>query len=163
MSGIRWLFISEDYKVFRTYEPKNHTYKPIKELANQEVLEVILFYETKDRKPYKLLQVWFERLGLDSTGGYVINKEAKDRGLYNFIEYGFATPEDLANRDEPLSIPVAPITPTGSEKEALYKYLKDKLPALAEDAPFVVERCITSLKQNHQNYIDLIRQAKKLK
>jgi hypothetical protein len=163
MSGIRWLFISEDCKVYRTYEPKNHVYKPIKELANQEVLEVILFYETKERKPYKLLQVWFDRLGLNSDGGYVVTDEARDRGLYNFIEYGFATPEDLANREKPLTIPIAPITPTDSEKEALYNYLQEKIPTLAKDAPYVVERCIKSLKQNQLNYIDLIKQAKKLK
>jgi hypothetical protein len=163
VSGIRWLFISEDCKVFRTYEPKNHVYKPIKELANQEVLEVILIYETKERKPYKLLQVWFDRLGLDSVGGYVVTDEARDRGLYNFIKYGFVTPEELAIREEPLTIPIAPITPSGNEKEALYKYLKEKIPALAKDAPLVVERCIKSLKQNHQNYVDLIKQAKKLK
>jgi hypothetical protein len=164
MSGIRWLFISEDCKVFRTYEPKNNEYKPIKELASQEVLEVILFYETKERKPYKLLQVWFQRLGLDSAGGYVITDETRDRDLYNYIKYGFVTTsEELANRKEPLAIPIAPTTPTSSEKEALYKYIKEKLPALAKDAPFVVERCIKSIKQNHQNNIDLIRRAKKLK
>lgn len=163
MSGIRWLFISEECKVFRTYEPKNYTYKPIKELASQEVLQVILFYETKERKPYKLLQVWFERLELDSTGGYVITDEARDRGLYNAIKYGFTSPEELANREEPLSIPIAPITPSSSEKEALYKYLKEKIPALSKNAPFVVEGCLKSLKQNHQDNINLIRQAKKLK
>jgi hypothetical protein len=163
MSGIRWLFISEDCKVYRTYEPKNHIFKPIKELANQEVLEVILFYETNKRKPYKLLQVWFDRLGLDFDGGYVITDEARDRGFYNFIEYGFETPEELAIREKPLTIPIAPIIPTNSEKEALYKYLKEKIPALAKDAPLVVERCIKSLKQNQQNYIDLIKQAKKMK
>jgi hypothetical protein len=163
MSGIRWLFISEDFKVYRTYEPKNHVYKPIKELASQEVLEVILFYETNERKPYKLLQVSFERLGLDSTGGYVITDDARDRGFYNLTNYAFATPEDLASSEEPLAIPIAPITPSSSEKKALYKYLKEKLPSLAKDAPLVVERCVNSLKQNHQNNIDLIRQAKRLK
>jgi hypothetical protein len=149
--------------VFRISQPKNQVYKPIQELAGQEVLEVILYYDTIDRKPYKLLTVEFDRLRLDSEGRHVVSEEARRRGLYNFLEFGLVTPEELANRDRPLSIPVAPIIPTVREKEALYNYLRDKLPVLAKDAPLVVEIRLKSRDRIHQRNIDLVRQAKKLK
>jgi hypothetical protein len=163
VSGVRWLFISKDCRVFRISQPKNQEYKPIQELAGQEVLEVILYYETKNRKPFKLLTVEFDRLSLDSEGGYVVTDEARRRGIYNFLEFGLVTPEELAKRDRPTAIPVKPVTPLAREKEALYTYLRDKLPMLSQDAPFVVEMRIKSSKQIHQSNIDLIRQAKKLK
>ncbi|MCY7751759.1 hypothetical protein MOB25_00180 [Bacillus haynesii] len=163
MTGTRWIFISEDCKVFRVPQPKNLVYKPISELSDQEVLEVILFYETKDRKPSKLLTVQFNRLRLNSSGKYEMNDEDTRRSMHNFFEFGMATPEDIAKRDRPLALPIAPVVPLASEKEALYLYLKEKLPSLAEDAPIVVEKVIQFLKQTHQKHIKLIKQAKKLK
>ena len=164
MSGIRFLFISKDNKVFRTSQPKNLVYKPILELAEQEVFEVILYYETKERKPNKLLTVWFNRLKLDSAGGHVVSDDTRKRAFFNYSVYGgFVTAEELANSDQPLAIPVAPVIPTVKEKEALYAYLKDKSPPLFKDAPFIVEKRITALKVTHQNNIDLMKRASKLK
>lgn len=163
MSGSRFLFVSKDNKVLRTSQPKNQVYKPILELAGQEVLEVILYYETRDRKPNKLLTVWFDRLNLDSSGKYVVTDDARKRAFFNYLVYGFVTAEELAKSDRPLAIPMAPIIPSVKEKEALYAYLKDKSPPLFKDAPFVVEKCIQALKDDHQSNIDLIRRASKLK
>lgn len=59
MSGTRWLYISNDLKVHKVPNPKNSKFKPIKELAGQEVLKVLLYYETFEKKPSKLLLLEF--------------------------------------------------------------------------------------------------------
>jgi hypothetical protein len=163
VSGIRWLFISNDCRVFRIPKPKNWVYKPVKELSGQEVLEVILYYETRDRKPFKLLRIEFDRIRLDPKGKYVFNDEDRERGMYNFLEFELTTPEKLANSDRPLAIPIAPVTPLPKEKAVLYAYLKGKLPILAKEAPLVLENAIQFAEQTHQKFIKLIKQAKKLK
>lgn len=163
MSGIRWLFISKDYKVYRIPKPKKHVYKPIKDLSGQEVLEVILYYETRDRKPFKLLTVHFDRLSLNAEGRYMMSDEDRDRSFYNVFEFGIGTPEELAKRDKPLAIPIAPVTPSSAEKEALYTYLGEELPELAKDAPIIVEKLIGYSKESHQKNINLIKQSKRLK
>lgn len=62
MSGAKPLFISKDGKVHRIPWPKNNIYKRIEALSNQEVLEIILYYKTKDKRPNKLVHVDFDHL-----------------------------------------------------------------------------------------------------
>jgi hypothetical protein len=38
------------------------------DLSNQEVLMVTLAYETENRKPYRLVQIWFERVVFNENG-----------------------------------------------------------------------------------------------
>ncbi|WP_379320269.1 hypothetical protein [Paenibacillus puldeungensis] len=57
-------------KIIKIPQPKNHKYKSVPELTNQNVPEAILYYKNKDRKPYQLLTVGFDRFRLDSNGNY---------------------------------------------------------------------------------------------
>ncbi|WP_374019097.1 hypothetical protein ABU162_04990 [Paenibacillus thiaminolyticus] len=163
MNGTRWLYISNDFKVYRVPKPKNHVYKSIRELAGQEVLRIILYFEIKERNPFKLLLIEFERITLDLNGGYQLLQAEMSKALYNFFEFGLTTPEELAEKDTPLAIPMAPVIPTNREKEALYNYLKEKFKPLYVDAPYIMEMRINSLKKIHKEYIDLVKQAMKLK
>ncbi|TVX94122.1 hypothetical protein [Paenibacillus agilis] len=75
MSGTKWLYINNKFKVYKVPNPINHKYKPIKELAEQEVLQLLLYYETYERKPSKLILMEFDRITLDSEGGYQLTEE----------------------------------------------------------------------------------------
>lgn len=160
---MRWLYISKGAKVYKVPHPKNLKFKAVKELAGQEVLQVMLYYETKDKEPYKLMLTQFDRIILDSEGIYEHNDEDRDRAMYNYLNFAFTTPDDLAKRDDPLTIPLAPVIPLKIEKEALYEYLTQKVPSLAEDAPLIVEGTIKSLQKSHEEKNNLIRDAQKLK
>ncbi len=162
MSGVRWLYIF-DMDVYKVPNPKNWRFKAIKELAGQEVLKVMLHYETKNRKPYNLMLTQFNRIVLDSEGVYELNDDDEDKAMYNFINFAFTSPGELAESEAPLTIPMAPVIPLQKEKEALYGYLTEKIPSLAKDAPFIVEKTIKSLKESHEERVNLIRDAKKLR
>lgn len=62
MGGIKWLYISKENKIYKVPNPKNGRFKEIKELSEQDVLKVMLYYRTKNRKPDKL--VWLNLIEL---------------------------------------------------------------------------------------------------
>lgn len=83
MTGCRFLFISSNGdKIIKISQPKNHKYKSVPQLANQNVLEVILFYKNKDRKPHQLLTIEFDRFRLDSNGNYEETEVDRKRALF---------------------------------------------------------------------------------
>ncbi|MEK4272714.1 hypothetical protein [Paenibacillus sp. FSL R7-0026] len=100
---------------------------------------------------------------LDSEGSYELTQEEMEKALYNFNEFGFATPEELAQRDEPLSLPSTPVLPTNQEKKTIYNYLKENINSLSHNAPYIKEERISALKQIHKEHIELIKKAVKLK
>lgn len=163
MSGSRWLYLSNDLKVHKVPKPKNGKFKPVKGLGGQEVLKVHLYYETFEKKPSKLLLLEFDRVTLDSEGSYELTQEEMEKALYNFNEFGFVTPEELAQRDEPLSLPRAPVLPTAEEKKTVYNYLKENIISLSHNAPYIMEERISALKRIHKEHIELIRKAIKLR
>lgn len=112
---------------------------------------------------YKLLFVEFDRIKLDSEGAYEFNDKDTSRAMYNFNNFAYHSPEDLAKSGEPLKIPLAPILPLERKKEALYNYIIEKIPALAADAPIIVENKIVSLKNNHEENINLFKEVQILR
>ncbi|MCD9023455.1 hypothetical protein [Cohnella silvisoli] len=163
MGGTMWLFISKDLKVTKIPKPINQVYKPIPSLARQEVLEVIMYYETKSRKPSELMIVNFNRFRLDENGGYVITDFERRRAFHNFFEFGMTTPEEKAEEDQPLALPIPPVIPTIKEKETLYSYLKQKYSVLANQTPMVVENMINFSKETHRKHIELVKKAMKIR
>jgi len=160
MTGCRHLFLSGD-KILKMTQPKNHKYKPELQFANQNVLEVILFYEIKNRKPNVLIMVDFDRFRLDCNGVYEQTDEDRRRALHNFFEFGFPSLFDEEDDDRPVSIPVAPIIPTESEKKLLYSYIAEKLPKLSIDAPYIVENRIRVLKEKYEEFVRMAKNAKR--
>ena len=155
MIGCRYLLIS-DNKVIKIPRPKDSKFRFVPQLANKKVLEVILFYENKDRKPYQLLMVEFDRFRFDSNGIYEETDTDRRRALHNFFEFGIPS-SLIKDEDRPISIPVPPIIPTDVEKELLYSYLTVKMPSLAKDAPYIVENRIRSLKDKYAEFIRIAK------
>ncbi|MFJ8102716.1 hypothetical protein [Lysinibacillus sp. NPDC096212] len=163
MGGIKWLYISEENKIYKVPNPKNGRFKEIKELSEQDVLKVMLYYRTKNRKPDKLVMVEFDRITLDSQGGYEVTDERNRRMLQNAFQFIYNTPQQLADSKSPFELPLAPSVPSNIEKKALYEFLNQNFPNLGNDAPAIVENAISSLKKIHQKKIDLIKEANKLR
>ena len=127
----------------------------------QQVLHVHIVYETEDRKPCSILGVWFDRLSLNELGHYIENKYPP--AMQNYLNYSGSTVEELSSREDPLTIPAAPILPTQVEKDCLINYLKSKYPMLWQNGPQVIELAIKSLQDIHKGYIDLFKKASILK
>jgi len=163
MGGIKWLYISEENKIYKVPNPKNGKFKEINELSEQDVLKVMLYYRTKNRKPDKLVMVEFDRITLDSQGGYEVTDGRKRRMLQNAFQFIYNTPQQLADSISPFELPLAPSVPSNIEKKALYEFLNQNFPNLGNDAPAIVENAISSLKKIHQKKIDLIKEANKLR
>lgn len=163
MGGIKWLYISKENKIYKIPNPKDGRFKEIKELSEQDVLKVMLYYRTKNRKPDKLVMVEFDRITLDSQGVYEVTDERKKRMLPNAFQFIYNTPQQLTDNKSPFEIPLAPSVPSNIEKKALYEYLNQHFPNLGKDAPTIVENAISSLKKIHQKKVDFIKEANKLR
>lgn len=161
MTGCRYLFISNGDKIIKISQPKNHKYKSVPQLANQDVLEVILYYKNKDRKPHELLTIGFDRFRLDSNGNYEETEADRKRAFHNFFAFGMPSLlEEVEAEDKPLPIPVAPIVPTDNEKRLLYSYINEKLPNLAADAPYVVESKIKASREKYEEFKNMAKKSK---
>ena len=163
MGGIKWLYISKENKIYKVPNPKNGRFKEIKELSEQDVLKVMLYYRTKNRKPDKLVMVEFDRITLDSKGVYEVTDERQRRMLQNAFQFLYNTPQELVDTKSPFELPLAPTVPSDIEKKAIYEYLNKNLPNLGNDAPAIVENAISSLKKIHEKRINLIKEANKLR
>lgn len=163
MSGIRYLFISSDNQIYKITVPKGNEYKPMPQLADQDVLEVILYYETVSRKPSKLLFVSFDRLHLDNKGRYILTRGEIDNGIRNYILFAFQTPETISKGDNPLPIPTAVCIPTKSEKECIKNYLKELMPQLHFSGLQMIEREIKSRIDINEKNKKLVLDAAKIR
>ncbi|MFW2491693.1 hypothetical protein ACN077_24515 [Clostridium chromiireducens] len=169
MSGSMYLYVSDKSGAHKIPKPKHSnytdstTYKAVPSLANEDVLLVTLCYETVNRKPHGLDFVSFHRAKLDGKGCYILNQEEFNNSLNNFVNYAFATSEDLALRDT-IPIPVAPKNiPTENEKNALYSYIKENYPLLWVNCPYLVEENIKSIENHHNELKKLVKEAYKKK
>ena len=161
MAGFLNLCICTDGKIIKVPNVKWDNNKGIPELSAQEVLHVHIAYDIEERKPSRIIGVWFDRLQLDELGQYNLN--INHPSLQNFIKYAMASAEQLCEREEPLAIPEAPVLPTQFEKEALNAYLKNKYPVLLKNTPHTIELTINRLKEQHRGYIDLVKKANLLR
>ncbi|GAA0134942.1 hypothetical protein YSY43_17820 [Paenibacillus sp. YSY-4.3] len=162
MSSTLCLYISQEQKVYKIPKPKNHMYKPVKELAGQEVLKILLYYDTAERKPSNLNHIEYERITLDSEGVHQIKGKRISSEMYNFFAFGLATAEELADRESPPVIPRAPVVLKSDEKKALYNYLQKSYKSLFADAPFILEARITTLNEKYKEHLELLKLSQKL-
>jgi hypothetical protein len=163
MAGTRFLFITKDLQIHKIPIPNECIYKAIPSLANQEVLEVIIHYETINRKPNKLIFVSFQRLLLNANGQYRLTNDEIDERSRNFIEFAYYTPETLSKKEGPLSIPTTLTLPTQIEKECLKDYIKKNMSKLVATGYSVIEREIASRKKINLENKKLIIEASKFR
>ncbi len=161
MAGFLNLCICMDGKIIKVPNVKWDNNKSIPQLSEQEVLHVHIVYDTEERNPNMIIGVWFDRVQLDELGQYSLNKNHPS--LQNFIEYAFVSAEELCERNEPLTIPAAPVVPTQFEKESLNTYLKNKYPVLLKNSPHAIELTINRLNEQHRKYIGLVKKANSLR
>ena len=161
MSGTKYIYVSRDLKIYPIPIPKDYTYKAVPELANENVLKVNFIYETKNRKPWELFYFGFMRIQLNDKGQYIHSSD-DDPALYNFINYGFATAEELCKRDL-ITIPKAIDIPNSNEKAAIISYIKKKYPSLWENSPGVLEMSIQSRMDKQAELVNLVKKANVIK
>lgn len=162
MSGVKFLYLSGE-EVYPIPIPKKFVFKAIPELAKKSVLEINLIYETCNRKPWRLIDIGFDRILLDEIGQYTLTDQEAHNGLYNFLNFGYTTPEELSKREDPSPIPKAIVVPDAKEKEVLIKYIKKKYPLLWENSPEVLERSIKSRTIIHSELKDMVKKASVIK
>lgn len=163
MSGVKWLYISSDYKIYKVSQPKDRVFKAVKELAGQDVMQVMLAYETSVRKPSRLFHIEFCRISLNPDGTYNLNDSERVGVWHNANHFLNADPQRLAEREGQFVLPIAPSIPSSKEKLVLYDYLKKHFPLLAKDAPTLVEKTIRIGNQLHKERIEMIKKAKLLR
>ncbi|MHB1167141.1 MAG: hypothetical protein ACYC0N_01205 [Carboxydocellales bacterium] len=163
LAGFKWLYLSREGKIYKLPNPKGNAFKPIPELANQEVLEVSIVYVTMDRRPHRLLSIAFNRVRLNGDGQFILTEEERKRNLRNFLNFGLVTAKQLSERDTPLPIPDAPTTPNDIEKRILTDYLKKELPILWQSDPGMLERVIFLRNQTHIKMSNLVKEASRIR
>ena len=159
MSGLKYLFLTGQGDVYQIPIPNGTRYKPVPQLANQIVLVVDLFYETQNRKPWRLKHVGFDRIQLNLHGEYILTNKEKQKRLYNFFNFGIVTAEELSRKEDPWPIPGAPVIPNDVEKKVLIEFLKEKYPVLLENSPNVIEEAIESSLYKHSELQKMVREA----
>jgi len=162
MTGIKCLYITKDNHVYKIPVPNGNFYKPVSHLSNQEVLFTLLYYETINRVPSKLIYVNFDRIQLNDAGGYELTIDEIKKRYYNFDHYGFSNAE-LLSQKECIPIPQATIIPATSEKEALYCYIKNKFPILWCDFSKILENYIEHCIYNDLELKQLVKKASMLR
>lgn len=158
MTGIKCLYITNDKKIYKIPIPTGNLYKPVSTLANQEVLFTLLYYETFNRVPSKLISANFDRIQLNNTGGYELTVEEMKKRYYNFEHYGFNDAE-LLSKKEYIPIPQATVIPTASEKKVLYNYIKNNFPLLWCNFSQILENYITQCICNDLELRLLVKKA----
>lgn len=153
---IKYLCV-HDGKVYEipVYKIKNGKF-PKKELAGKTVIMMEMTYETKDRRPFKIIRITFERASFDNKGIYDIHKDAPSQAFAVKLKYMFSK---LYKKNEPLPIPIAPVIPTKQEVEILKAYLNKKYPALLQNSPNVIEKWITIAKEQHKKEIKMMKES----
>lgn len=162
MPGSMHLYIYDD-KVYRVPVPKDNAYKSILELANKTVLYAQLIYNLENKKPKELINIYFENFDLDNNGQYILTDEKVNRNMYNVINFGFTSPNELSLREDPWVIPQCPVIPNSKQKSIIISYLRSRYPSLERDALWVIENYVNVRKRQYNEIIDLIREANKLR
>ena len=158
MTGLKCVYITKYNDIYKIPVPNGNLYKPVPALADQEVLLALLYYETLNKIPSKLISANFDRIQLDSTGGYKLTIDELKKRYYNFEHYGLSNSELLSQKDC-LHIPQATIIPTITEKEVLYYYIKQKFPHLWVNFAEILECYIQSCIYNDLELRNLVKKA----
>lgn len=129
---------------------------PKKELAGKTVIMMEMIYETKNRRPYKITRIAFDRVSFDNNGIYDVGKEDTSEVIGVKLEYMYSK---LHKTSEPLPIPIAPVIPSDEEVKIIKDYLRKKYPILYENSSNVIEEWINNAKEQHQKEIRMMKES----
>ena len=125
------------------------------ELRNLTSLMVTVLYELKDKKPYEVRNVWFERITFNEKGVHeILLNSPKISTQMTYAFHGF-----MGNDDKELPVPVALVEPTQQELEALKKHLNNKYPLLLKRNPYAIEMELMEQKSKHEKDVKLFKET----
>lgn len=154
--GIKYLCVY-DGNVYEipVYKIKDGKF-PKKELAGRTVIMMEMIYETKNRRPYKIVRVAFDRVSFDENGIYDVRKDSASEVIGVKLEYMYSK---FHKKNEPLPIPIAPVIPSGEEVKIIKEYLKKKYPILYANSSNAIEEWIEEAKEQHQKEIVMMKES----
>lgn len=120
------------------------------ELADKTVIMMEIVYETKDRKPFKIMRINFSKAYFDDRGIHDIESVSNSKEIGIKLEYIFS---DFSEEPNPLPIPIAPELPTEKEVALIVSYLNRKYPYLLINSPTAIEQAVSESKENHKKEI----------
>lgn len=115
--------------------------------SNQSVLKMEMVYETKNRKPNKILRIIFNNILFNSDGIYDYGAASVSKEFQVKLEYIMS---GIGLESSPLPIPIAPVIPSNKEVELLKNHLNNKYPLLLFNSPYALEEAINQSKVQHQ-------------
>ena len=120
-----------------------------------------IIYETENKKPFKIVNMNFNKITFDKHGVYDVNNTSTSKNFQVKLEYIFS---DFSNLDEikALPIPIAPSIPTDEEILIIKTYLDNKYPLLLKNSPRAIEDSIYRMKKIHKKEIETFKESHKI-
>jgi hypothetical protein len=147
--SLKYILVS-DNKVFDIPNSKNSEEKiTISELSNQYVLIMEMIYENKNRKPYKIIRIIYNRMQFDQEGVYTRDYLSEENRVK--LEYVMYPINTQIGEKQSLPIPKAPVTPSKGEIEIIKQYLNKKYPPLLINSPNAVENAVKQSEEKHES------------
>ncbi len=162
MSGIAFFYITQENQVLKVRQPNEDGFKPISNLANEEVIIVEIVYSTNNRKPVDTLFANFKRVTLDEKGVYKIS-EIDLINVANDLNIFSSNALDIAEAEGPLEIPQARFIPTNEQKNAFIQFIKDNYPALYQSVAFRIQEYCDLVSHRNDKKRMIIKEAAKLR
>lgn len=126
-----------------------------KKLANTTGLLTTIIYETKNRRPYKIVRIDFERISFNENGIYSYSEQILSENFRIKLNYAIGGYDDLRT----LPVPIAPELPNKNELALMKRYINDKYSILLENDPFVFESTMKKLTTQHMNDIQQMKKS----
>ena len=158
---IKYLCILKE-NVFEIPVSKIKNGKMIKaELSGETVLMMEMIYETENRKPFKIVNINFDKVTFDQNGVYDVNSTSRSKSFQIKLEYIFS---GLLNTDgvKALPIPIAPYLPNDEEIQVIKIYLERKYPLLLRNSPRAIEKSIYRMNEIHKEEIEKFKESHKI-
>lgn len=154
--GIKYLCVF-DGNVYEipVYKIKDGKF-PKKELAGKTVIMMEMIYETKNRRPYKIVRIAFDRVSFDDEGIYDVRKDSASEVIGVKLEYMYSK---LNKKLDPLPIPIAPVIPTDEEVKIIKAYISKKYPILCKNSSNIIEKWIKEANEQHKKEIDMMKES----
>lgn len=157
------LFITFKGQIYKVPNPRNGVFKEVQDLANSSVLYVCLAYEILNRKPFKTVQMWYDRININSNGQYIITDEEIQKKMRNYKNFGFEQIIEAAFDMNIPEIPDAPALPNSVQKEGLRKYFQSKYSVLWKNSWNKFYERESQLNHQHKSMIKTLKQRSRLK
>lgn len=163
--GIKVLCVKND-KVFAipvNQMEKNRTIV-LPELAGQTVLKMLMVYQNKNRIPFQIEHIEFERITFDNDGVYDMNKVIKSeefRARFQYVnrELHEMLAKSNGNELNPLPVPRPTSNLETQEINSIKSYLKNKFPQLLKNSPNAIEQAIERELQIHNSQVQLMKES----